>query len=105
VRVVCLLLLAVVVVVQQHAADALVAGSRLKELEMEVAERQSQLAAVNNLITDREQSLQRVAADLAKKRGELSTVEGGLSASLRQKADAEYQALEQALSRWDGLQC
>jgi len=96
-----LLPLMVVVVLQQHAADALVAGNRLQQLEREVAERQSQLVSVNNLINDREQCLQKVAADLAKKRGDLSTAEGGLSASLRQKADAEYQALEQALSRWD----
>eukprot|EP00775_Hariotina_reticulata_P011023 gene11023-11177_t len=84
---------------QQHAADVLVTSSRLKDLEREVAERHSQLESVNNLISEREQFLQKVAADLAKKRGELSTVEGGLSASLRRKADTEYQALEEALSR------
>lgn len=77
----------------------MLANRRLAELREEVARRQSQLESVDALYSERQEALRAAAAELAKRRGELSTLEGGLSDSLRRKTDAEFQTLEEQLRR------
>lgn len=84
---------------QQGQADVQVANRRLADLREEVARRQSQLESLDSLYNERQASLRDTAAELAKRRGELSTLQCGLSDTLRKKADAEYQALEEQLRR------
>lgn len=75
------------------------ATRRLHELRDEVGRRQSQLDSLEGLYSERQDSLRQTANELAKRRGELATLESSLSESLRRKADAEYQALEEQLRR------
>jgi chromosome segregation ATPase len=84
---------------QQRNADLVLANRRLSELREEVSRRQAQLDSVEGLYSERQEALRNVAAELARRRGELSTLEGGLSDSLRRKADSEYQAVEEQLRR------
>lgn len=76
---------------------------RLAELREEVSRRQGQLDSLEALYAERQESLRQTANELAYRRGELSTLESSLSDSLRRKADAEYQALEERLRRYGGL--
>jgi hypothetical protein len=84
---------------QQRNADLVLANRRLSELREEVSRRQSQLESVEGLYSERQEALRNAAAELARRRGELSTLEGGLSDSLRRKADSEFQAVEEQLRR------
>jgi chromosome segregation ATPase len=64
-----------------------------------VTRRQGQLDSLEALYAERQDSLRQTAHELAWQRGELSTLESSLSESLRRKADAEYQSLEDSLRR------
>lgn len=76
-----------------------VLSNRLVDLRDEVARRQDQLECLDVMHKERQVSLRETATELAKRRGELSTFESGLSDALRKKADAEYQALEEQLRK------
>jgi septal ring factor EnvC (AmiA/AmiB activator) len=82
---------------QQRAADIQLAARRLQDLKEEAARRPAQLDSLDALYSERQESLRHTAAELARRRGELSTLESSLSESLRRKADAEFQALEEQL--------
>lgn len=84
---------------QQRQADVQMINRRLADLREEVARRQSQLESLDSLYSERQASLRDTAAELAKRLGELSTIESGLSDTLRKKADAEFHALEEQLTR------
>lgn len=84
---------------QQRQADVALSSKRLAELREEVSRRQGQLDSLESLYAERQESLRQTANELAFRRGELSTLESSLSESLRRKADAEYQALEERLRR------
>lgn len=89
---------------QQRQADVSLTTKRLQELREEVTRRQGQLESLEALYSERQESLRQTANELAWRRGELSTLESSLSESLRRKADAEFQALEEQLRRyvWPG---
>lgn len=87
------------VCLQQRQADVALSSKRLAELREEVSRRQGQLDSLESLYAERQESLRQTANELAFRRGELSTLESSLSESLRRKADAEYQALEERLRR------
>lgn len=92
---------------QQRQADVALSNRRLAELRDEVSRRQGQLDSLEALYAERQESLRQTAHQLACRRGELSTLESSLSESLRRKADAEYQALEERLRRyaWQAPAC
>eukprot|EP00879_Flechtneria_rotunda_P019310 GHRR01020280.1.p1 GENE.GHRR01020280.1~~GHRR01020280.1.p1 ORF type:complete len:1326 (+),score=682.05 GHRR01020280.1:480-4457(+) len=84
---------------QQRSADLLLVSRRLQELQVEAAHRKDQLDAVDSLYTKRQEALQQIAAELARRRGDLSTLEAGLSDTLRRQADKDFQTLEDQLRR------
>lgn len=84
---------------QQRQADVQVSTSRLADIREELARRQSHLESLDSLYNERQAALRQTAVELAKSRGELSTLDSGLSASLRKKTDSEYQVLEDQLRR------
>jgi chromosome segregation ATPase len=86
-------------VLQQRQADVALSSKRLAELREEVSRRQGQLDSLEALHAERQESLRQTANELSWRRGELSTLESSLSESLRRKADAEYQLLEERLRR------
>lgn len=86
-------------VLQQRQADLTLSSKRLAEVREEVGRRQGQLDSLEALYAERQESLRQTANELAWRRGELSTLESSLSESLRRKADAEYQVLEERLRR------
>lgn len=90
---------------QVRTAELELTTRRLSELQADVSHCQAEMRSVEAETSTKKSQLTQLLAGIAKRRGEISTIESGLSEQLRKKTDAEYQAAEEKLARWAWCSC